>query len=488
MLVPFPHFAPDQSQYNPQASNLVQNAQPTKDGWGPVKALSPLSSALAAAPRGAIGVKSDAGSFFTYAGTVANLYVLDSAAYTWTEKSSSTDAYDLGDGVFWRFARWGNQVVATAPSAGGTTYPQVITLDGAGTFGNLANATFEAELVATVGDFLVFGRIDGEKRKLKWCGVNDNTFWTVGERGSDEQVLPDGGYLQAILPQAQNAIVVQENKIRFMMFDPQSGIVFRFQELDPERGAFASRSVVSIGPNDFVFLAKDGFYRWSGGQMIPIGAERVDRFFFENCASDKYDLVSGVADPFEKVVRWRYEDGSGDSYILSYDWQLDRWGYETNNAQDIFTAATAGETLSTLTTLYSTLAGMPYDLGSRFYKGGIPGLAGFDSSNKMGFFDGSNLEAIIDTEDKALNYPNRAITNKIVVLADTGDAQVAIAVKEDQGDSLSFGSYLSRETNLPYISSRKSGRWHRFRVKVPAASTWENAVGIDVGFTNGGMR
>ncbi|HMB77232.1 MAG TPA: hypothetical protein VKN76_12585 [Kiloniellaceae bacterium] len=485
MLMPLAKFEPDKSNFNPNGSDSIKNCQPTSDGWGPLQALAPLSAALAAAPRGAMSFKTDAGSFKTYAGTSANLYVLDSTDYTFTEKSRSTDDYSLADGVFWRWLRFGNNAIATAV---GSDFPQFSALDTADAFANLTNASFEAGLGAVVGDFVVFARIDGDNRKLKWSGVNDMTFWTVGQRGSDEQIIPDGGEIQAIIGQSQNGIIVQENAIRMMSFDPGSGVVFRFVTLDPDRGAFASRSVVNIGPNDFAFLAKDGFYRWSGGQMNPIGAERVNLWFFETCASDKYDLVSGTSDPFRKVIRWRFEQDDGTNLILSYNWQLDRWFYETNNALDIFSAATAGETLDTLTTLYSTLAGMPYALGSRFYKGGIPGLAGFDSDNKLGFFDGDNLEAIIETADMALNYPRRAVTDRITVLVDTDDAQVALASKETQGTSEMFGSFLSRETNLPFINSRVGGRWHRGQIKIPSGSTWTNASGIDVEFVDGGFQ
>jgi hypothetical protein len=483
MLMPFPQFLPDQSDFNPQASDAILNCRPTKDGWGPLKSLVGVSNALPTAPRGGIAVKADDGSWKVFAGTATNLYRLDSSAYTWTEISSATDAYSLADGVFWSFARFGDKLIATAV---GSTRPQFVDIDTSDDFANLTNATFEAAIAATVGDFLVFGQIDGDKRKIKWSGVNDITFWTKARRGSDEQVFPDGGAIQAILPQALNAIVVQEFGIRQMLMDPESGLAFRFMITDPERGAFAPRSVVNIGLNDFCYLAKDGFYR--GIQAQPIGAEKVDRWFFENCASDKYDLVSGTADPFDKIIWWRFEDSDGVSKMLGYDWQLDRWMYRTTDALDLFPAATAGLTLGSLDALYPTIADMPYVLGSRFYQGGIPGLAGFTSDYKFGFFDGSNLEATIETEHKALAYPRRAVTGRITVIADTDDAQVAIATKETQAGTLSYGSYLSRHTSQPFINSRTSGRWHRFKVKIPSTASWSNASGIDVEFTDGGSR
>jgi hypothetical protein len=480
-IAPFAPFAPDQSRFNPNASAFTVNCKPTKDGWGPLKSLVGVSNALPSAPRGGIAVKADDGSWKVFAGTATNLYRLDSSAYTWTEISSATDAYSLADGVFWSFARFGDKLVATAV---GSTRPQFVDIDTSDDFANLTNATFEAAIAATVGDFLVFGQIDGDKRKIKWSGVNDITFWTKARRGSDEQVFPDGGAIQAILPQALNAIVVQEFGIRQMLMDPESGLAFRFMITDPERGAFAPRSVVNIGLNDFCYLAKDGFYR--GIQAQPIGAEKVDRWFFENCASDKYDLVSGTADPFDKIIWWRFEDSDGVSKMLGYDWQLDRWMYRTTDALDLFPAATAGLTLGSLDALYPTIADMPYVLGSRFYQGGIPGLAGFTSDYKFGFFDGSSLEAIIETEDKMLNYPRRALTDRVTPIIDTNDAQLAIAAKETQAGTLTYGDYKSQHSGTPTIPYQVSGRIHKFRVKVPAGTDWNSAVGVDIAFSDDG--
>ncbi|MDP3971977.1 MAG: hypothetical protein Q8P61_03590 [Candidatus Nanopelagicales bacterium] len=481
-LVKLPRFMPDRSRFDPNASSAIQNCRPTASGWGPLKSLVSVSAALPTAPRGAVAVKSDSGVWKLFAGTATNLYRIESTDYTLTEISRATDDYSLSDGIAWRFARFGNFLIATAP---GSTFPQFVDLGTTDDFANLTNATFEAALVWTAGDFLVFGQIDGDKRKLKWSGVNDMEFWTKAQRGSDEQVLPDGGDIQAGLSQANHALIVQETTIRQMMFDPESGLTFRFVVIDPERGALAPRSVVNIGPNDFVYLAKDGFYR--GIEAKPIGAERVDRWFFDTCASDEYDLVSGVADPFDKIVWWRFADEAGTNFLLGYDWQLNEWFYSTNNATELFAAATTGYTLSELDA-FGNLGTLPYPFGSRFWQGGIPGFAGFTSDFKFGFFDGANLEALIETEDKALNYPRRAKTGQIRVLVDADDSEVAIASKETQKGTLNFGSYLTQESGKPYISSRVSGRWHRFRAKLPAGSSWTNAVGIDVEYGDAGAR
>lgn len=482
VLAAFPPFCPDQSNFSPNATDGTVNAKPQKDGWGPLKSLNAFSEALPAAIRGACAVKDSSGVWQTFAGTSTNLYKLDTATLAWTEISRTTDDYLLPDGAYWSFALFGSTLIATAL---GSTYPQFVDIETSNDFANLTNATFEAERVCVVGDFVVFARIDGDNRTVKWSGVNDPTYWTVAQRGSDEQILPDGGDIEQIIAQAQQAIIIQNSMIRQMVFDPASGVVFRFGIINPERGSIAPRSVANIGPGDFVYLAKDGFYRGVDGK--PIGAERVDHWFFRQCAADKVTQVAAGVDPFDKLVWWRFEDENGASAMLGYDWQLDRWCYSTEAPVEMLSAATGGYTLEQLDA-FGTLETLPFSLDSDVWKGGLLGFAGFDADNMMGFFDGPNLEAVIESEDKAPNFPRRAITGRVTPIVDADDSEVDVGSKETQNGTLTYVGYAAQMSGQPFVNTRVGGRWHRFRVKRPAASTWKNATGIEFEFTDGGSR
>lgn len=485
-IQPFPRFAPDQSAFNPGASQVIKNCKPTKDGWGPMRDLVPISEALESDPRGAFATKSDAGVWYVFAGTATDLWIMDTSNYTWTNASRAVADYNLGDGFVWEFERYGNYVVATAK---GSDFPQYIELDfvGPSTFANIPNANFEAELVATVGDFLVFARIDGDNRLVRWSGINDLAFWTANENGSDSQQLPDGGDIQRLLPQNKNSYVIQEQRIRQMVFDSSMATAFRFVVINPEAGAFASRSIINIGPDDFVYLALDGFYR--GVAASPIGAERVDSWFFDQVSPDKIDLVSGTKDPFSKVVWWRFETTSGENWLLGYDWQLDAWFYsDAIDARELLTAATLAISIDDFDALGYDIDTIPYSLDSRAWAGGILAFAGFNEDFRFGFFDGNFLEATIDTEEKMLNYPRRAIGDRVRILANTNMWTVAVMTKETQDDSEVWSDDISPEdgTNFATIDDY-SGYFHRFRVKISADAIWKNAVGIDVSFTDGGM-
>lgn len=486
MIVPFGKFRPDQSRFNPSVTTSVVNVRPTPDGWGPLRALSVISDALPAEPRGAIAVRSNSGVWRIFAGTATNLYRINSADYSWDEVSRATDDYSLAAGEFWSFEQWGNYLVATAV---GSDFPQFYDLSsGAVDFANLTNASFEARYVKAIGDFLVFACIDGDNTAMKWSGINDFTSWTEGIDGSDTQTHPTGGDIQGMIGQAANGLVFQSDAIKQILFSPDSGVVFTFATVNPDRGVYAPRSIVNIAAGDFVYLAKNGFFR--GVDSRPIGSQRVDQWFFSVVGDAT--LVSGVRDPFLKIIWWRFPLAAGGNAMLGYDYQLDEWLYSTNAPTELLEAATIGYTLENLDA-FGTIDSLPYSLDSRFWKGGLPGFAGFDSTYKFGFFDGDNLEALIETEDKMLNYPRRAITGGadgqgIQLLADTNMAQLAIATKETQDGALMYGNYLTQESGLPWFSSRVSGKWHRFRVKIPANSTWRKATGLDVPFTDGGMR
>ena len=482
MIVPFAPFEPDKSRFNPSASTYTINVKPTADGYGPLPSLSASSSALAAAPLGAVAIKNDAGTVKVFAGTSTKLYELNNTTLAWTDVTRSSGGdYSVSSGDRWVFTVFGQYLIACQDGDN----PQFVDLDAsAGTnFANLTNASFQAKTCWTAGDFLVFGNLTTDQRVVKWSGINDITHWTNGEKGADEQILPEAGAIQAGIAQSPHAIVIQENKMSAMIFDPASDFTFRFETINANRGVFSAYSVVSVGPNDFVYLSKDGFFRGAAG--TPIGAERVDRWFFDQVDPSKLDLVRGVADPFEKIVWWRYENESMETFLLGYDWQLDRWCLSDATATELLEGLTAGFTLEALDA-FGTIDSLPASLDSRQWQGGSPGFAGFNASYEYGFFNGPNLAAELQTEDKQLNYPRRATTDRFAAMVDNNNFTISVAGKEAPADSPVFGDDRSPETNTPWCHELTNARYHRFKVKIPAGETWKNAVGVDVEFTDGG--
>lgn len=475
-----PLFEPDKSRFNPKATRMVLNLRPTADGWTFLRALVGLGTALPDAPRGGLAIQTDDGTWRIFVGTHDALYEYNTSTYE-PDDVSRVGGYNLVD-AFWDFTLFGDRVIATAS---GSDFPQYFDLSTSVTFDDLPNANFEAEICFTAGDFLVFGRVDGDMRKLKWSAVNNTEGWTKKVDGSDEQVMPDGGRIMKGINQALNALIVQASMIRRMVFDSNMRTAFRFEVVDPERGAIAPRSVVNIAPGDFIYLSKSGFFR--GIEAIPIGANRVDEWFFDQVAADKIDLVSGVADPFQKVIWFRYEKDDGSNALLGFDWNLDRWFPSDNDVSELLPAATTGISVDDADA-FGTVDTIPYGPDSRFWMGGIQGFAGFTADFKFGFFDGETLEATIDTADKMFNYPRRAITDRIRLLGGVDDYTVAIAGRDLQGEDLLYGNDVAPVPGLNQVTEQVNAYLHRFRVKVPAGVEWGDAhiIALDVTWVDGG--
>ena len=73
-------------------------------------------------------------------------------------------------------------------------------------------------------------------------------------------------------------------------------LIFQFDKIADNIGAFAPKSVASYG-NMVFFLAQDGFYKLTGGQQLtPIGNGKVDNFFFDDLSSN-LDGITSAVDP-----------------------------------------------------------------------------------------------------------------------------------------------------------------------------------------------
>lgn len=89
MIIPFPEYAPDLSPYPSQASQLIQNVLPRKDGYGPIPSPSVYSSALPAACRGFFRAHTADGSIAIFAATSTRLWRLNNTTFTWVPVSKA---------------------------------------------------------------------------------------------------------------------------------------------------------------------------------------------------------------------------------------------------------------------------------------------------------------------------------------------------------------------------------------------------------------
>jgi hypothetical protein len=476
MMIPLGPFEPDKSGFTGSSSANVVNAQPVANGWGPMAGLSVITDALPGECLGGVYVSTAAGNYVVIAGTADRLYRLDTTDYSWDDISGPSAPYNVPLQDAWTFTRFGDQLIAHNISDAIQTYD----IEAAGSFADLAGSPPKAKYSWIAGDFLVLGHLEGTngQKTVRWSGTNDIESWTIGQKGADFQELPEGDEVMGGFAEQGGFTVIQRSAMQFFPFAPSSGFTFTRTVLNPKQGTLAPRSIVSIGPGRFFYLSEDGFF--GGVDRQPIGAERVDRWFIRQVDPAYLGNVQGSADPFEKIVWWKYRAINGQFYRLGYDWQLDRWCTTDIAVGEMMALATPGVTWDGLALLYSKIDDVVEPFDSRLFAGGRPTFATFTSDNKLAWFTGPNLQATIDTAGVEIDSNSRTFVNKARVITDAPRDQFTLAdgVSGYHGDSITWSTprAANRAGVVPF---RSDGRLHTFSLVINEGAVWSIASGVN---------
>lgn len=476
MRIPLPAFEPDKSKFNSSASDNVLNALPVANGWGPMPGLSAISQALGAECRGATYVRTAAGTYKIIAATATGIYLLNTTDYSWTDISGTSAPYNLGLQDSWTLTRYGDQLVIH--NIGDPI--QVYDIEAGGVCTDLAGSPPKAKYSWVAGDFLVLGYLEGTRgeKTVRWSAINDIETWTLKQNGADLQELPEGDEVMGGFGETGGFNVIQRSGMQFFPFALNSGFTFTRQVINPKQGTLAPRSIVSIGPGLFFYLSEDGFF--GGANRKPIGAERVDRWFLDQIDQTYLNDVQGAADPFEKIVWWRYRTPGGTYNRLGYDWQLDRWCTTDLQVGEMVALATPALSWDGLGTLYASIDAVTEPFDSRLFSGGRPTFATFNSDNKLAYFTGPNLAATIDTARVELDATRRTFVSGARVETDAATHTVSDGTSAFHGDTETFSAAASPSTRTGLVPMRSDGRLHKFRVVIPAAEDWSIASSVEV--------
>lgn len=472
MIVPFSTFEPDRATYNSNSTATALNVLPVADGWGPMPALVPLADALPSAPKGSITARLSSGTQVTISGTTTALYLVNSNG-TLTDVSGVGSPYGVPDGDEWSFDVFGSRVIATNLIDGAQYYDIGVSTD----FAPLPGSPPRARFVKVIGDFVALYQHDTDRSALQWSGINNSEQWTPGEELSDVNSFPDGEELQAISVNGSGATLAFRSGFRTMNFDPSSGYVFTFSPFAEGRGCAAPLSLVDIGRGDFVYYSDTGFYR--GVSATPIGAERVDRWIQTVTNDATRPKIKGVYDPFRKVVMWRYEDATGNGYILGYAWQLDRWFQSDTIVTGLGVFATSAKTLEDLDAISSSIDLLPFSLDSSAYQGGPPSFAGFDANYRLGFFTGLPQQARVETGQTQMVPGSRAFVSQVRPITDAATITVDCAVLDFHGDSPTWQGPQTPNTRSYRADFRADGLLHAFRAIIAAGTIWKTLTAVD---------
>jgi hypothetical protein len=378
--------------------------------------------------------------------------------------------------ALWKFTQFGNVVIA----ANGQNKLQAWETGVSTSFDDLSADAPSASFVTVVRDFVVAARDASNPNRVYWSDINDETDWTSGVASqSDFQDIPDGGDIQGITG-GEFGLILSERSISRMSYIG-SPLFFQFDTISRSMGCYEPRSIVQYG-NITYFLSDDGFYACDGQNIVPIGAEKVNRFFYSDASPSLINEMSAAVDPINSLIIWSYTNTFSGKSLLVYNYQTKKWARAGTSADYIATAASASITLEGLDA-YGTMDSLTSSLDSRLWSGGKILLAGVDEA-KIVTYTGVPMVAEIITGDF------EAGPQSIVKLArpqvDNGSAGVAAFSRMRLDTEVLFGNVIPA-TAENRVSLRSVGRYHRLKV-VPSGAQWKHLVAVDVDVTPVGAR
>jgi hypothetical protein len=408
---------------------------------------------------------------FTYSNTGTNII---SGADTGTV----TFAYVTPTDQRWRFTQFGNVIVA----ANGGNRIQGYNLDTSTTFQDLAADAPLARYVTVVRDFVVSGYQAVYPNRVQWSALGDESSWTTSATTqADFQDIPDGGSIVGVTG-GEFGLVFLDRSIHRMSYIG-SPLIFQFDNISRNLGCYEANSIIQYGGTSF-FLGDDGFYACDGQNIIPIGNEKVNRFFFDNVDEGTLYLMSAAVDPTKKLIIWAYASNSSATpdKLLLYNYQTQKWTSGTTTVDRVASAATPAVTLEGMD-VYGNLDTILTTFDSRLWLGGKLQFAGVDGT-KIVTFTGANATAIIETGDIEMPGATSAIT-MVKPIVDDGSASVALLSRRLLTESTVFGSQTAADAENR-VSVRGVGRYHRLQL-TPTGS-WTSAVGMDIDLSPLGTR
>ena len=501
-MIPFQPWLPDRAAFPNTTSTDVRNVIPSETGFRPFPALSAVATALGARPQGAISVRSQTGSITSFCGTADKLYKLNSDGLGWTDVSRTTGgAYSTSDDGWWDFSLFGDYVIATNK----VDDVQYFDLTGGTNFAALAGTPSKAAFTGVIRDFSVLARLDGSESSMQWSAINDPEDWVASTLTmSDSQYFPDGGAITGFVG-GEYGVVFQEKAIQRMSFEGPP-VIFRFDKVATSIGCRVERSIAAYAGMIF-FLSDDGFYMLQGGsELTPIGQGKIDKWCETNINQSATYRISSAIDPINKLyfISIPTSGTSCDPHLTSH-WPTGPWSKAPIGDHDfIYSAATQSSvTIDGLDAFSSTIDGLPFPVDSRFYSGtGRLLLAGFNSSHSFGFFQGSNMEARLETGESQFKTGRRSLVRGARPLVegsfsidtayvdagyDEGDyfedipavvPKVSVGYRDILNDTVTYTTDRG-VTPLGYSPLRANARYIRFRLTIPAGLSWTLATGID---------
>lgn len=475
------------------------NVLPGAGGYLPLPSLEAnAADALDDRPRGAISGLDTSASAFHLAGDAAKLYRFALAGVTDVSRSSG-GAYNATDSAQWHFVQVGNKVLALNPNDD----IQIIDLV-TGIFSQLSPDAPRARYAGYIGPQLIVAHLVSDPiigfapNAFRAPSLGDVTTWpdptdpnsgALAAQAALTEIQGDGGRIQAVVSGAEVGAVFQENAVQRVEY-VGGDVIFQVDAVKKAKGLIAPRAAVAF-ERQVLYLAEDGWQIFDYTTSKPIGDQKINRTFLADFDQSHPERLSAVLHPDLPLVAIAYP-GAGNTSgrpnkLLFYNYAIDRWSQAEVDLELLTRVVPFGLTLDDLTGDLD--ADYPVSFDEAVAGFGAAVFGAYSTAYVLSAFSGASLAATFETGDQE-HAPGRVVrVSEVRPLIDGAETTVQVSARLDRRtaeSAITFGpaGSLNRKGSCPVRAAK--GRYHRYRVNVPAGWT-DHAVGLDiVGAVSGG--
>lgn len=388
---------------------------------------------------------------YVYVGTLdGHLYQSLATGGSWTDYSGGVISQPISS-----LAQYNNLLFAAANTAGiwqktvgsGSNATQVVGAPNAGVLG-------------VIGQFLVAGNISTtplvSPHLVMWSAIGNPTNWpTVGSAAaiaaqSGEQFLHyELGAVTGIFGGDQWGVILQQNGITRVTYIG-GAVVFQFDTLSGGIGMDYANAAVKIGGLIY-FASSRGFYATDGVSVLPIGEEKVNRWFVANVV-DVGDLPFGsvAVDWTNKLIYWGF-GVAGTAPLVVYNFETKRF----THAGDANFAVMVAANVASFTSL---------------------GVQAIGQDKKLGFFTGTPGTATLTTSEVELNPGGKTLVQgfrpQVTRAGITAPSiTVRIGQRSSEGGAVFFGSAITPNASTGFADALVEDNYHRAETDIAGAFT-----------------
>lgn len=459
----FGEWLPDLPEHENPGALVAKNCIPELLSYRSLRGTSPFSDSVGANVLGSSWARANDRSVFNFAGTSSALFSLTNTS--WNDVSRTVGgAYSAAN---WEFVQFGDRVIA----ANIANELQQYDLNVDTNFSDVTDAP-RAARIAVVRDFVVCGDVEDngvrDIEQVRWSAFNNPDLWEPSPTTqADFQRLQGGGEVRKIVG-GEVGVIFQERAITRMTYKGPPEI-FRFDQIERERGTTSPNSVVSTGTKAF-FYTQEGFFSLDllgGTEAVPIGANRVDSWFARDIAQSEIPNIQGSVDQVNNLVIWAYKTDSSEpanNRVIIYNYQADKWSYAEIALQNISQFITSSFTLDQLDSVLPQgidIDSIPVD--SPAFSGNFVNLILFDSENRSATLNGDPLMMCVDTKEFSQDG-GVTFVNAVRPLAEADGPMSITSLTRNRLFDTPTVSLPVAVDDTGKANIRASGRYHRYRL------------------------